>query len=187
MDAPEKVKESPKAAAIASGITLLASTLLFPKVRKGIKHTAPAALNIVKRADDPSELKDAAKNEVKEQAAEEMKEKFKEGIQSKVKDASAKLKKKKDENAEKVHSNAEKVERKAQNALLMVREKVSNAKDAGEEFQDKMKQKTRSDSKIPGANDIKGVNQIKSSSNIKSSTNIKGPQDIKHHSDLNSL
>lgn len=184
MDAPEKIKENPKAAAIVSGITLLATTLLFPKVQKGIKQTAPAALHVVKRADDPTELKEAAEKEVKQKAAEEMKDKFKEGIQNKVKNASATLAKKKEENAEKVHSNAQNVKNKAQNALLKVRENVKNAKDAGEEFQDKMRKKTGSETRIRGANEIKGVNQIKSSTNIKSSNRIKSPEQIKHYSNL---
>ncbi|ASN04099.1 gas vesicle protein GvpQ [Virgibacillus necropolis] len=178
MNAPKKVKEHQGSTVFAGGFTALAaSTLLVPKVRKRVK-------NVIKRADDPTELKEAAKKEAKQEVAVQAKKKFKEGIQSKVKGAAGNLQKKKEENANKVHANAGKVEEKAQGTLLKLRDKIAGVKDAGESFQKKLKGKTDSDDQISGVKDIKGANNIKSSTGIKSSNNIKGPKDIRHSSDI---
>ncbi|WP_404455751.1 gas vesicle protein GvpQ [Virgibacillus necropolis] len=178
MDASQKIKDNSGATILVGGLsTLAASTLLVPKVRKRVK-------NVVKRADNPTELKDAAEKEVKNEMADQMQEKMKESMQAKVKEAANTLQTKKNENAKKVHANAEKVEEKAQSALLKLREKIAGVKDAGESFQQKLKDKTGTDNGISGVADIKGANNIKSSTQIKSSNKIKGPKDIPHASDI---
>ncbi|MFG6119616.1 gas vesicle protein GvpQ [Thalassobacillus sp. B23F22_16] len=199
MSKTDKMKENAGATSLAGGLTLAASSLLLPKFRKKIKKGAkqtsefvedkmPRVARIVDRADDPSDLKDETKQEVKDEMADQMKEKFKDSMQSKVKEASENLEQAQEENAEKVHNNADKVEKKAQNALLKFREKLSGVKEAGEDFQDKMKEKTggSSQDKIKGVNDIKGANDIKGVNNIKSSTDIKSAKDIKHPSNTKS-
>lgn len=182
MDAPKKNKNSTSATVLVGGLSTLAaaSTLMIPKIGKRAKR-------VIKRADNPSELKEAAEKEVKSEMADQMKAKMKEGMQAKVNDAAGRLQKKKNENAEQVHANAGKVEEKAQGALLKLREKIAGVKDAGESFQKKLKQKTGSTNGISGVGDIKGANSIKSSTDIKSSNNIKGPKDIKQSSSIKSL
>ncbi|WP_249870425.1 gas vesicle protein GvpQ [Oceanobacillus saliphilus] len=188
MEVPKKIPDNPgvRASVLAGGISFLATTapLLLPKVRKGLSHAIPRVKNILKRADDPSEIKEAAASEVKEEMAEQFRDKLTEGIQSKANEAAQKLQNQKDENAAKVHSNAEKVEEKMQNVLRSVHDKVAGAKEIGEEFQNKMKKRTGSDTGVRGVNHIKRASHIKGAASIKSSTRIKGPGSIKHHSDL---
>ncbi|MFC4023542.1 gas vesicle protein GvpQ [Oceanobacillus longus] len=188
MGAPKKIMNHPgvTASVMAGGITFLASTapLLFPKVRKGIKYAMPKVKHVIKEADDPTELKEAAEKEMKEEMAEQFRNKLTESIQSKANEAAEKLQNKKEENAKKVHANAEKVEDKMQSALLQVKDKVQGAKETGQDFQSNMGKRTRSKTGVPGVNQIKGVSHIKSATSIKSSTSIKGPRYIKHHSDL---
>eukprot|EP00130_Batrachochytrium_dendrobatidis_P008440 XP_006683315.1 hypothetical protein BATDEDRAFT_93080 [Batrachochytrium dendrobatidis JAM81] len=188
MEAPKKIIENPsvQASIIVGGITFLATTasLLFPKVRNGISHALPILKNIIKRADGPAEIKQVAKSEIKEEMAEQFRNKLTEGIQSKANEAAEKLKKKKDENAEMVHANAEKTEGKMQQALLRVKEKVTGAKETGQEFQNKLKKSIRPDTGVRSVNQIKSASHIKNATSIKSSTKIKGPRSIKHHSDL---
>jgi hypothetical protein len=185
MEAPKKIIEKPsvQASFIAGGITFLATTapLLFPKVRKGISHAVPKVKKIIKRADNPTEIKQAVKSEFKEEMTEQFRNKLTEGIQSKANEAAEKLKKKKDENAKKVHANAEKAEDKMQHALLHVKKKVAGAKETGQEFQNKLNKRKTSDTGVRSANHIKGVSHVKSAASIKSSTKIKGPRSIKHH------
>ncbi|WP_067726061.1 gas vesicle protein GvpQ [Oceanobacillus damuensis] len=188
MEAPKKIADNPgvQASVLAGGITFVATTapLLFPKIRKGLGHALPRVKNIIKRADDPTELKESVESELKEEMADQFRNHLTEGIQSKANEAAEKLRKKKDENAEKVHANAEKVEDRMQNTLMQVRDKVAGVKESGQDFQRNMKKRTNSESGIRGVNQIKGVRHIKSATSIKSSTNIKGPGSIKHHSDL---
>ncbi|MCM3397640.1 gas vesicle protein GvpQ [Oceanobacillus profundus] len=188
METPKKIIEKPgvQASFIAGGITFLATTapFLLPKVRKGIRIAMPKVKNIIKRADDPTEIKQAVKSEMKDEMAEQFRNKLTEGIQSKAHEAAEKLKKKKDENAKKIHANAEKAENKMQHALLQVKEKVAGAKETGQKFQSKLRKRTGSDSSIRGVNHIKGVSHIKSAASIKSSTKIKGPRSIKHYADV---
>ncbi|WP_339227027.1 gas vesicle protein GvpQ [Oceanobacillus sp. FSL K6-2867] len=188
MGTTKKIIEKPgvQASFIAGGITFLATTapFLFPKLSKGIRNAAPKVKNIIKRADSPTEIKQAAKSEIKEEMAEQFRNKLTEGIQSKVNEAAEKLKKKKYENVAKVHANAEKVEDKMQHALLQVKEKVAGAKETGEEFQSKLRRRTKSETGIRGVNHIKGVSQLKSAASIKSSAKMKGPRSIKHYADL---
>ncbi|MGJ9457915.1 gas vesicle protein GvpQ [Oceanobacillus sp. CF4.6] len=187
MGATKKMMNHPgvTASVMAGGITFLASTapLLFPKVRKGIKYAMPKVKHVIKEADDPTELKEVAEKEIKEEMAAQFRNKLTEGIQSKANEAAEKFQQKKDENAEKVHANAKKIEDRMQSALLQVKDNVQGAKETGQEFQSNMKERTSSDTGVPGVNQIKGASHIKSVTSIKSSTKIKGPRNIKHHSD----
>jgi len=188
MESTKRIVKRPgvQASLIAGGITFLATTapLFFPKVRKGISHALPFIKNIIRRADDPTELKQATEAEAKDEMAEQFKDKLTESIQSKANDAAEKLKHVKDENAEKVHSNAEKVKEKVQDTLLQVQEKIASAKDSGQAFQEEVSKRTKTNTGIRGANQLKGVNNLKGAASIKSSAKIKGPRDIKHYGDL---
>ena len=188
MKAPKKIVENPgvQASLIVGGMVFLATTapLLFPKVRKGITHAMPIVKNIIKRADDPTEIKQAVKTEIKDEMADQFRDKLTESIQSKAEAATEKLKIMKDENAEKVHANAGKAKDKVQHALLQVREKIAGDKESGQNIQDKLNKGTRSTTGFRSANQIKGANQLKSAASIKSSTKIKGPKNLKHHADL---
>lgn len=188
MGAPKKIMNHPgiSASVMAGGITFLATAapLLFPKVRKGVKYVIPKVKEVIKVADDPTELKEVAEKEIKEEMADQFRNKLTEGIQSKANEAAEKLKVKKDENAEKIHANAKKVEDKMQHALLQVKDKVQVTTEAGKEHQSNMKERTKSDTGVPSVNQVKGASHIKRAISIKSSTRIKGPRNIKHHADL---
>lgn len=188
MESTKKIVKSPgvQASLIAGGITFLATTapLFFPKVRKGISHALPRIKNMIKRADNPAEFKQAAESEIKDEMADQFKEKLTESIQSKAEAAAKKLKNVKEENAEKVHANAEKAKEKVQHTLLHVQEKIAGAKESGQDFQEEIKKRTSSNTGIRSANHLKGANHLKSAASIKSSVKLKGPRNIKHHSDL---
>ncbi|MDY0394614.1 gas vesicle protein GvpQ [Virgibacillus halophilus] len=87
--------------------------------------------------------------------------KIEEKVQSKAAQASEKLSEKKDENSQKVHSKAEKAKDKTQQALLALKDKLGNLKEAGEEFQSKVSSSNNHQAKVKGMKDIKGISNIK--------------------------
>ncbi|MFC2948859.1 gas vesicle protein GvpQ [Virgibacillus sediminis] len=174
-----------KASLITGTLTFLGSAtpILLPKLKDGISNQLPRVKRAVKRADDPAEFKEEVESEARDEMADQFKDKLKENIQGKIEQAADQLQDKKEENAEKVHSNAEDFQDKAQDALLTVREKLANAKEAGEDFQDRLDGRTSSSSsrskrRVYGAKDIKGVSHIKSAKDIKGVSSIKGVKNI---------
>ncbi|MFP3361240.1 gas vesicle protein GvpQ, partial [Planococcus sp. SIMBA_143] len=81
----------------------------------------------------------------------------------KANEASGKLENAKEKNADNVHTKAEEAKEKVQDVLLSVREKLGNAKEAGEEFQKKISSSNDKQTNIKGVGNIKGASDIKSS------------------------
>ncbi|RLL42682.1 gas vesicle protein GvpQ [Oceanobacillus piezotolerans] len=187
MKTPQERKTNhTRTAALTAGATLffvISAPLLVPKVRHGAKKIAPKVKDALKRADGPVEFEEEAKSELKKEMAEQFREQFVESIQSELKNVQRKLRKKKKENAEKVHNNAKKAEGIMQDTLLKVKDNVAGAKEAGESFQKQVKDRTAQNRKLKGADQIKGASRIKSSATVKSVANIKGHNNIKHQTD----
>ena len=114
-------------------------------------------------------------------------ENVEEGMQSKANEASEKLKDAKENNAANVHNKAEEAKEKVQDVLLSVREKLSHAKEAGEEFQKKISSSDQDRTKIKSVGSLKGASDMKSSFNIKSSTEIKSSENIKSSKDIKTI
>ncbi|MFC4558037.1 hypothetical protein ACFO3D_07425 [Virgibacillus kekensis] len=151
-------------AAIGAGLTAAtAAALSVPKARKKVKKELPGAVNVVKRSDHPGDLKEELQNEMRPVVADRKRDEFQENLQTKV------------------YSNAKTMEKKAQDGLLQVREKLAKVKEAGEDFQTSMRENNPPRA-VRGADDIKGISHIKSSTGIKGAADIKSPQQIKHHS-----
>lgn len=127
----------------------------------------------------PEPVKEKVKDTIKTKAKETFVNSVEGGIQSKAGEASKKLEQAKEKNAANVHTKAEEAKEKVQDVLLSVREKLGNAKEAGEEFQKKVSSSNDKKTKMKGVGNIKGASDIKSSFNIKSSTEIKSSKDIK--------
>ncbi|REJ10238.1 gas vesicle protein GvpQ [Halobacillus trueperi] len=149
-----------------------------------IKDKMPNPVSkIIRKADDPQEATEHAKDEMSDQAGDFFRQQFEKQMQSKIEDMKEELQEKTSANADHVHSKAEEVKGKVQEHLLEFKDKLGSVKESGEQIQDSISENSSSSGRIKGANDIKGVSHIKSSASIKGPKDIKGLSSIKtYHS-----
>ncbi|MBX0357580.1 gas vesicle protein GvpQ [Halobacillus sp. Nhm2S1] len=164
---------------------------ILDQVEGGLKKSAAALKEklpnpvhkIIRKADDPQEATEHARDEMNDQAGDFFREQFKKQMQSQIEEMKKELQEKTTANADHVHSKAEEVKRKVQEHLLEFKEKLGSVQESGEQMQRSISENSSSSGRIKGANDIKGVSSMKSSASIKGPKDIKGLASIKtYHS-----